>query len=245
MILLVSPMLCDLEANTSQWVDLLRKALSPGLILFQKWLWCNDGRYRSCCGPYYRFSCRSYCNRPGRCWCQRRDHQVPIWKIQADVGYHCILCIPKGTHTPRSGITSPPTAQYLGAYITAITCVLHHLFLEIVVSDHSNTVSEDLISRMVAQYKGTQCFRHQNLIRNMGVIGFEKKIAKLIMEETHTSEMDSASAPQDSNTPHHSGGPSGEEQAETPGRNPERRPPAWKRLFAKKFSPSTWHPSRD
>ena len=143
--------------------------------------------------------------------------------------------IKRHSHTPVLAFTSPPTARYLGAYIAALTCVLHGLFLEIVGSDNSNAVSEDLISRMVAQYKESQSLRHQSLIRDMGVIqGFEKKIAKLIMEETNTSEVDSASVSQNS-----AGGPS-KPSEQDPGR---KRPHSWnlKRLF-RKSSPPTWHP---
>ena len=98
----------------------------------------------------------------------------------------------------RLGTTSPQSARYLGAYITALTCILHLLFQETVASKQTDVLTEDLVLRTVEQYQSTQCPRHQNLIRGMGVLqGFEKNLAKFILEETNTPEADSLTTPTD------------------------------------------------
>jgi len=104
------------------------------------------------------------------------------------------------SHCP--GTTSPSSARYLGAYITALTCILHLLFQETAASEQTNVLTEDLVLRTVAQYQRTQSIRHQNLLRGMGVLqGFEKKLAELILKETNTPETDGLTSPTDLASP--------------------------------------------
>ena len=51
---------------------------------------------------------------------------------------------------------------------------------------------------MVAQYRSSQASGHHNLIRDMDLQDFEKKVAKLILEETNTPETDCLNALTDS-----------------------------------------------
>jgi len=111
--------------------------------------------------------------------------------------------------------------------------------------EQADKLTEDLVLGMVAQYQRTQTFRHQNLIRGMGILqGFEKNVAKLILEETNTPETDSLNVLTDSAAPRRNDGPSQleipsgdagdqQEEAQSPDRKTEKRSPVWKRVFGK------------
>ena len=110
-------------------------------------------------------------------------------------------------------------------------------------SEHSDILTENLVLRMVQQYKNAESFRHQNLIRDMGVLhGFDKKLAKLILEETNTPETDSLTGLPDLADPSGNDGLSGREARSasvsegqgdvSPGPKPEKHR-SWKKSFGK------------
>ena len=113
-----------------------------------------------------------------------------MWAISVTI-FHTGSC------SHQSGTTSPSSAWYLGAYITALTCILF-----VIHSDHPGVLTEDLVWGIIQQYKDQRSPRHHALIRNMDVLHhFERKIAKLILEETNTPETGRLNSVMDSADP--------------------------------------------
>ncbi|KAF8152395.1 hypothetical protein B0H34DRAFT_810338 [Crassisporium funariophilum] len=79
--------------------------------------------------------------------------------------------------------TLPLTARYLGAYIVDLTCVLHRLFVETILTDPPRLLSKELISSVVKSYNDENLWLVHNRISAMNFMhNYEKKIRDLIDE---------------------------------------------------------------
>ena len=96
----------------------------------------------------------------------------------------------------RQWLFSPLTAQYLGAYIVDLTCVLFRLFTKTLLTKSPMALSEDLIFDVVESYEKTDLYRVHCLVREMNFVHrFEDQIAKLIRVYTSQSQATSTFQP--------------------------------------------------
>jgi len=94
----------------------------------------------------------------------------------------------------------PLTARYIGLYIVDLTCILHRLFLETLRMKPPRTVSEELISKVLKEYKETDSSDVQKRVLAMNIMDdFEDKIKDLLLERTKPTDTDNL--PQDTGNP--------------------------------------------